>query len=268
MEALYPQLPLSHFVEVIWLMPERQGVDRLEMALPTGTVELVINLDHERTRTFAGCDPDTSTMLCGPVVCGPYSTPFLIDAAEPGRTLGVHFKPGGATRLLPVPVRELENLQVEFEAITPALSRELQELVGAAKGDDRRLLQTVEAWLTGLIRCRRRDVVVSSVNRLLRESRPDVGTLVDDSGLSHRRFNELFREEVGVSAKRFSRIARFQQALRYIEHHDGFDWVEVALDCRFYDQAHLIHEFRRHGNMTPAQYLKKRTDRLNHPVLN
>ena len=92
--------------------------------------------------------------------------------------------------------------------------------------------------------------------------------MVDESGLSHRHFNELFRKEVGLSAKKFSRVARYQQALLYIENHEQFDWVDLAVDCRFYDQAHLIHEFQRHGNMTPVEYLQNRTDRLNHPVLN
>ena len=45
------------------------------------------------------------------------------------------------------------------------------------------------------------------------------------------------------------------------------DWSDVALDCGFYDQAHLIHEFRRHANMTPTQYLSARTERFNHPVV-
>lgn len=35
---------------------------------------------------------------------------------------------------------------------------------------------------------------------------------------------------------------------------------------RFYDQAHLIHEFRRYAGSTPTAYLAKRGARLNHPL--
>ena len=106
-----------------------------------------------------------------------------------------------------------------------------------------------------------------SITRLSAGCRPEIGTLVDESGLSHRRFNEIFRNEVGVSAKRFSRVQRFQQAIQYVESHDQVDWADVAIGCEFYDQAHLIHEFQRHGNMTPGEYLKRRTIKLNHPTL-
>ena len=43
-------------------------------------------------------------------------------------------------------------------------------------------------------------------------------------------------------------------------------WASIALDCGYYDQAHLIHEFRRHAGMSPTRYLELRRERLNHPA--
>ena len=102
MNARYPNPPLNQFVEMIWLMPGRQGGNSPEMALPTGTVELVIDLDFEQTRGFVGCDSNTPVMFRGPIVCGVHTRPFLIDTAKSGRTVGVHFKPGGAAGIFPV----------------------------------------------------------------------------------------------------------------------------------------------------------------------
>ena len=92
-------------------------------------------------------------------------------------------------------------------------------------------------------------------------------TLVDESGYSHRRFNELFRNSVGLGAKQFSSVARFQHALRYIEGQSTLDWQDVVAECEFYDQAHLIREFRRLSGLSPTVYLAQRGERLNHPVV-
>ncbi len=216
MNARYPNPPLNQFVEMIWLMPGRQGGNSPEMALPTGTVELVIDLDFEQTTGFVGCDSNTPVMFRGPIVCGVHTQPFLIDSVKSGRTVGVHFKPGGAAGILPVGVHETENLQVELEAIAAPLSRQLRDLLYQAGDDDFLVLETMETFLTGLIHCKRHQIVTSSVIRLRDDFRPEVGTLVDGSGLSHRRFNELFRKEVfqgspvstGLAVHRKSRAFR------------------------------------------------------------
>ncbi|NJN52616.1 MAG: hypothetical protein HC809_13540 [Gammaproteobacteria bacterium] len=45
-----PRPPLNRFVEVIWLLP--RGIEaQYELALPTGTVELVIDLETTRSRS-------------------------------------------------------------------------------------------------------------------------------------------------------------------------------------------------------------------------
>src|SRR5258708_29895204 len=60
-------------------------------------------------------------------------------------------------------------------------------------------------------------------------SRPRaVASVVEDIGLSQRRFIEIFRNEVGVTPKAFSRIQRFQHVLGSVEHANEVDWTSVA----------------------------------------
>jgi len=42
------------------------------------------------------------------------------------------------------------------------------------------------------------------------------------------------------------------------------DWAEMAANCGYYDQAHLIREFRSFSGLTPASYLSKRGPFLNY----
>lgn len=270
MRLLVPQSPLDRFVEVIWLLP-RGTEPQHELALPTGTVELVIDLDDDTIAVAplggAGVGTGSQFEFQGAVICGAHSRPFVIEDHEGcGRTLGVHFKPGGAAVLLPVPIFELDDQRVALEELLGAQARRLRDLLDPSLTENA-LLTLVQDFLIERISTDLHPVVCGALTLLQadREIPPSVGALVEQSGYSHRRFNELFRKTVGLGTKSFSRVMRFQRALRAIETGREFDWADMALACGFHDQAHMIHEFQRHGAMTPMEYLARRGDRFNHP---
>lgn len=55
-----------------------------------------------------------------------------------------------------------------------------------------------------------------------------------------------------------SRIQRFQRVFWAVE--SSADWVQVALKSGYYDQAHLIRDFRDLSGATPAALLAPDTD--------
>ena len=57
--------------------------------------------------------------------------------------------------------------------------------------------------------------------------------------------------DIGVGPKLLSRILRFQQVFRAVERVDP-EWASIAVDCGYYDQAHLIRDFNQFAGQTPA----------------
>ena len=70
-------------------------------------------------------------------------------------------------------------------------------------------------------------------------------------GLSARQLQRLFQAHVGLEPKIFARIARFQRAL-HAGRTTGFNWTRIAQDCGYYDQAHLIADFKEFSGAAPA----------------
>src|SRR5262249_9356833 len=86
-----------------------------------------------------------------------------------------------------------------------------------------------------------------------------VATIANAAGLSLRQFQRRFREAVGISPKLFSRMQRFQRVFRAAEALDT-DWVGAAVRNGYFDQAHLIRDFREFAGKAPTSLLDGEVD--------
>jgi AraC-like DNA-binding protein len=84
----------------------------------------------------------------------------------------------------------------------------------------------------------------------------NVNEVAFDLGVSERHLRRVFRETVGVSPKVFAKLTRFHRALRAARGEDGHaSWASIAALAGYYDQSHLIAEFRAIAGVTPRALL-------------
>jgi AraC-like DNA-binding protein len=60
-----------------------------------------------------------------------------------------------------------------------------------------------------------------------------------------------------MSPKEFARVARFRHALRIAREGNRLSWAAIAAATGYYDQAHLIEEFRAIAGVTPRVFLSE-----------
>jgi AraC-like DNA-binding protein len=84
-----------------------------------------------------------------------------------------------------------------------------------------------------------------------------VSAVAAELGVSERHLRRAFRETVGMSPKAFVRVARFRRALRAARAAGRADWASIAGEAGYYDQAHLIAEFRVIAGVTPRELLSE-----------
>jgi AraC-like DNA-binding protein len=263
MRMYTPVMPLSLFVDCFWYLSGYRPAHARELTLPDGSVEIVIDLRGGPIRLFDR--EDRALDFGGAVLCGPHSDYFIIDTADEAEVVGIHFKPGGANPFLNLPLHELHNAHVSLDLLWGASARELrEELLEAATVDDK--FGILERRLMALAA-----VPQPSVRYALEKLRDSsfTGTVADvvgEIGMSHSRFNQIYKAEVGMSQKRSSRLFRFQQVLRLIGSGREIDWSEVALHCGYYDQAHFIKDFQSFSGINPSAYRSLPGRHHNHAV--
>ena len=67
----------------------------------------------------------------------------------------------------------------------------------------------------------------------------------------------MFTTEVGLAPKLFGRVQRFQHAADLSQHAAKVDWAQLAFECGYFDQSHLIHEFVEFSGVSPADYWQR-----------
>jgi AraC-like DNA-binding protein len=247
-----PRPPLSDFIELLWLFEEAASSHASERVLPTGTVELVINLRENTAGSFDA------------VVAGPHSRFFVLDTSRPSSIIGVHFKPSGAFPFFALPVDELRNRHVPLEALWGRRAAELRERLLAAEGAEARLLLLEHMLLSLLHRPQSHHAAVGHALAAFRRGPRRIADVVDETGMSPRRFIRLFSDEVGLTPKSFCRIRRFQRTVTLLHRAQAVDWAETALACGYCDQSHMIHDFQDFAGLSPANYLARRSEHMNH----
>lgn len=82
---------------------------------------------------------------------------------------------------------------------------------------------------------------------------PRIEALAAELHASQRNLRRVFHEVVGMTPKAYARIVRFQHALRAArETRAQLDWSEIASRTGYYDQSHLIADFRALTGSTPG----------------
>lgn len=96
-----------------------------ECVVPTGTLELIVNLVDDEVRIYDAAGRCQSGS--GTAVAGAYRRPFMFDTRENASAVGVHLGPGYAGAVLGVPPGELLDRHVDLEALWGRRARELRD---------------------------------------------------------------------------------------------------------------------------------------------
>src|SRR5262249_12146793 len=238
-----PGPPLDECIERFWFCSDAPQHPR-ERILPSGTVELVINLSDDEIRIYDPANPDRCRRYPGAVVSGPYREFFLIDPLQHASIIGVHFRPGRAIPVLGIPVNELADAHVDLESLWGRMAAELRERLCTAATPAKRFAVLEEGLLRRLRWPPPRHGAIPVALDALEQAvaAVKVRDLAWRVGFSQRRFIQLFTAEVGMTPKLYGRVRRFQRARELVRTTTQPDWAAVAVACGYFDQSHLIRD--------------------------
>ena len=193
---------------------------------------------------------------------------LIINLGDP-QTLCARNHPGKRTLfrrswISGMPLCEFSEQVIELDDVFGPQINELRDRLGEKTTGDAGF-DLLEEWL----RAQQRTPPTRAVGYALRaiENGADsvrIGRMAAEIGISHKHLLREFHRCVGLTPKTFSRLCSFQRVIQSVGHRPEVEWADTARKCGYYDQAHLIREFRAFSGFTPASYLVKRGPFLNY----
>jgi len=252
-----------------------------ERHVPSTEVPLLLNFGAPHRRLDAAGSGEW-TERDGVWVVGLHSRHQLTAAVGDRHFMVVRFTPIGAHLFLGLPMHVIANEAVDLELIEPALARALVSRVGLA-GSWTERFDAMESLIAERVADAEIPASIGLAWRRLVETngRIPLASLAAEMECSHRALIASFRRCVGFPPKTIARLLRFNRAVRaldrlsrtradepagkpYIEVRRpdssfvrAVQWADLAATCGYFDQPHLIRDFREFAGITPDAFLRR-----------
>ena len=95
------------------------------------------------------------------------------------------------------------------------------------------------------------DYLVSRITRA--KGQVTIQQLEEETNYSACYLRRIFKSYHGISPKQFAQYIRFQNLLEQINK-DDIRFDDIALECGYYDEAHMMREFKNYTGKTMEQY--------------
>lgn len=252
-----PCAQLQPFIRTFWIL-EYDGADGpVQRVVPDGHPELILNWNNPFQFLSDGRWLDQPQCF----FAGQLDGPLLLRPIAPAKVLGIRFLPDGAARLLGPAVGKLTDLFTPVDDISTRLASSIHDALNGPET----LARIEAALLSFAVASWPADLVVGEALSRIEQSKGgmDIALLAKELAVSTRQLERRFLAAVGLSPKVFSRIQRFSGVFQALGE-PSRNWVETAVACGYYDQAHLIRDCRMLAGLTPTCLFDEDADLARH----
>ncbi|MFV0527305.1 MAG: helix-turn-helix domain-containing protein [Lachnospiraceae bacterium] len=243
---------ISHF----YSFRPQDDIDEIGTSVPDGCIDIIFQYDRFHNEVVA--DFYGTALL-------PHSMKIL-----PGSDcFGVRFLPGNVPLLADAMMPDLIDKIIPYEKL--GRIKDLPEII--FRQDDfkdrikifmKEYMKLYELQYMGCIPLK--DSLISEI--IKERGNISVLNLSETTCYSVSYIDKIFLKEIGISPKKFSGIIRFQWMMNKIivdPNDRTVNYASFMSELGYYDQSHMIREFKKYSGRTPNMYLNElfRDDYLN-----
>ena len=251
-ENFSPSDILKPYVKYYWVCTCDSDVS-MEIMYPSGYVELCIDISNGNTVRHLG---NQSKKMPGLEVLGHLTMPTRATVSKGTTVLVTRFYPYASSLFFPDQVSSFMNDSIDLYAILSSESTEFFNhlMEQPSLGQKIKVLDAflIQRLTKGNRKREQFKLIERLCNQIDKEESFNIEQLASYSGFSERYIQKLFLDWVGLTPKSFHSVQRFNKSLELIQSTDS-SLTSIAYECRYYDQAHFIKDFKSYTGITPFQ---------------
>lgn len=262
-KALRPYI--SHYIATEVLIPGifDESLNHLQIYIPDGAVEMHFSYQNTTVK-FGFNDRDFNTYRS--VILGVNDLENVLKQTALKRShkcIVVKFKSQGFYDLFGIPVEVFRNKIFETDLVLGSRINTLHDQLDNASGNVERI-GCIEQFFLFQLKLKRAssfrvDRCIKAVDIINEhQGHINLNSLMEHLDISERPLQRDFKTITGITPKQLCKIARFRYFLRALNAQHHANCSDLVYRFGFYDQAHMINDFKKATTMTPDWYMKNR----------
>jgi AraC-like DNA-binding protein len=250
-----PSFPLSMFVKQYWAIDDclPNGTEHIQRIIPNGLMDLTFYLGNRPTVLDKNKQLQENSILNG-------QQKSYYDIVVSGKLsmFSISFQPHGAKMFFDVPSSEFFDQNVPLKYLVKDSITELEHNLYEAPSFEGKI-NIVEKFLMNQLRINYNEYEINRIAlsiALINHAKGmiTIETLSNASFLSRKQYERTFLIYIGTSPKQFLKAVRFQNTLHEKQKNKNISLTELAYYCGYYDQSHMINDYKLLSGKTPSQY--------------
>ncbi len=171
--------------------------------------------------------------------------------------VGLRFKPGMAYSFIKIPVNELTDLLVDYFEFVGQEANHLSSQLGELNSTEHQIsllnniftkkLSALNAFETQMLRAL--NLIQSTGGRI------SVKQISAEVGWSRQHFTRKCLRYTGLTPKFLNQVIRIKKVIKQYKTERFCNWSQLSFDGGYYDQSHMINEFKKITGLTPTEFL-------------
>lgn len=213
----YKSVILKYGISHFYSFELTEEKDNAVLAIPDGCVDILFCCDESH--------PEAR-------ICGTVLSPSVVFNQNAAYYFGVRFLPGKVPDICSLPMSEIIDQELPLDTY-------LHYYILSGGYNPKQNL---------------REYLISQI--ILSTGNLSIGELSAQTGYSERYINKIFKAYYGMTPKMFSKMMRFQYLLDNLNlNMEHVDFAELAQITGYYDQSHMMKDFKSFTKTTPRKYL-------------
>lgn len=244
-----PPHELKHLVECYWIVKSTDNTPLLQKIIPDGFPEIIFHFgDPYKIELKKDWETQAASLVAGQI-----TSYFFLENTGHSDILGIKLKPSALTILFGADMSLLKDKVVSFREFGNSGLNNIDQSIRHSN-DSLQRIEIINDHLLKMSAAGQTDpldhvikLIFSSYGML------PISAISDQTEISDRQLERLFKKFIGISPKFYTRIIRFNYIFQ-VAQGKKLNWAEVGVESGFYDQAHFIKNFKAFTGEDPSRY--------------
>lgn len=245
---VFPCVTLRPYIRCFWGTPNPMLKCEIpgRPVIPDTCMDIIFDINH------------TKNVCSGkfyPLDKYPFYSPAS-DSKDKNSIFAIRFYAWSAALFADDSIKNMKNSQINVDHLFYELKKEIEPFLCGDYSFKSKIEATENALLKKLNPGRLNNNVMNGLFYVIKNNgNMKISDICSYTGVSKKTLERVFNDSMGVPPKTIQSLIRYQLLWQEIYSHKRFDVFDAVLKYGYYDQAHLLNDFKRRHSMTPNEAL-------------